>query len=549
MEPTARPLLFGLFKRTSPPVFAASAVLMIGLVLFVLRDPARAQVVFQWTQDTIAVHLGWVYRYTTTAVLVFGIGLLASRYGRIRLGREDEKPAFDFASWFAMMFSAGMGIGLLFWSVSEPLTHFVKPPYAEAGTRAAAADAMRYTFFHWGLHAWGVYAIVGLALAYFGFRRGLPLTLRSALFPLLGRRIFGWPGHVVDVVAVCATMFGVATSLGLGVIQLNAGLRYLTGVPMATWIQIAMIAAITTMATISVVRGLDRGIRQLSRANMAIGLGLLAAVFLLGPTVFLLDFFGQTLADYLQHIVAMSLWADVLRDSEWQQQWTTFYWAWWISWSPFVGMFVARVSRGRTIRQFLVGVLILASGTTMVWLTVFGGSALYMELFGGADIAVDAAADVSRGLFLMLEELPFSGLLAAVASLALVSFFVTSSDSGSFVIDIITAGGDPDPPKAQRVFWSIMEGAIAATLLLGGGLLALQTAAIVSGLPFSLVLLVLCAGLWRALARESSAGALAEPDAGEPLPSKAEEQERRAKAEQGRPANELRPSAAAGDRS
>jgi choline/glycine/proline betaine transport protein len=541
LEPTARPLLFGLFKRTSPPVFAASAVVMIGLVLFVLRDPARAQVVFAWTQDAIAVHLGWVYRYTTTILLVFGLGLLASRYGRIRLGRADEKPAFAFVSWFAMMFSAGMGIGLLFWSVSEPLTHFIDPPFAEPGTRAAAAEAMRYTFFHWGLHAWAVYALVGLALAYFGFRRGLPLTLRSALFPLLGRRIFGWPGHVVDVIAVCATMFGVATSLGLGVIQLNAGLNYLTGVPIATWIQIAMIALITGMATISVVRGLDRGIRQLSRLNIAIALALLAAVFALGPSVFLLDFYGQTLADYLQNIVAMSLWADVLRDSDWQQQWTTFYWAWWISWSPFVGMFVARVSRGRTIRQFLVGVLLVASGTTTAWLTVFGGTALHLQLFQGADIAVAAAADVSRGMFLMLEELPLSWLLATVASLTLVTFFVTSSDSGSFVIDIITAGGDPDPPKAQRVFWSIMEGVIAATLLLGGGLQALQTAAIVSGLPFALVLLILCAGLWRALSRESAAGALDEPDVGEPLPSRAEDRERATKAERGRPVNELAP--------
>ena len=328
MEPTARPLLFGIFKRTSPPVFAASALVMIGLVGFVLRDPERSQVVFAWLQDSISVNLGWVYRYTTTAVLAFAIGLLATRYGRIRLGREDEKPAFAFGSWFAMMFSAGMGIGLLFWSVSEPLTHFVKPPFGAPGTREAAADAMRYSFFHWGLHAWGVYAIVGLALAYFGFRRGLPLTIRSALFPLLGRRVFGWPGHVVDVVAVCATMFGVATSLGLGVIQLNAGLGYLLGVPARTWIQILMIALITTMATISVVRGLDRGIRQLSLLNMVIALGLLAAVFVLGPTVFLLDFFGQTLGDYLQNIVAMSLWADVLRDSDWQRNWTTFYWAW-----------------------------------------------------------------------------------------------------------------------------------------------------------------------------------------------------------------------------
>ena len=542
MEPTARPLLFGLFKRTSPPVFASSAVVMLGLVLFVLRDPARANAVFAWTQEAIAVNFGWVYRFTTTAVLAFGIGLLASPLGRIRLGRDDEKPAFDFANWFAMMFSAGMGIGLLFWSVSEPLTHFVRPPFADPGTREAAAEAMRYTFFHWGLHAWAVYAIVGLALAYFGFRRGLPLTIRSALFPVLGRRIFGWPGHVVDVVAVCATMFGVATSLGLGVIQLNAGLHYLTGfVPTSIWVQIPMIAVITALATISVVRGLDRGIRELSRLNMYIALGLLGAVLVLGPTVFVIDLFGQTLGQYLQNVVGMSLWADVLRGSEWQRQWTTFYWAWWISWSPFVGMFVARISRGRTIRQFLVGVLIIASTTTMFWLTVFGGSAIWFELFGHAHNAAVAAADVSRGLFLLFEELPLSWLLAIVANIALVSFFVTSADSGSYVIDIITAGGDPDPPKEQRVFWSAMAGTIAATLLIGGGLQALQAATIVSGLPFSAVLLLMCYGLWRSILRESAAGALAEPGVGEPLPSKAEDRERAAKAAAGRPANELEP--------
>ena len=545
MEPTARPMLFGLFRRTSPPVFAASALVMIGLILFVLRDPGRAETVFAQTQLFIGVHFGWVYRFTVTAVLAFAVLLLVSRHGRIRLGRPDEKPAFHFTAWFAMMFSAGMGIGLLFWSVSEPLTHLVAPPFAEAGTREAAAEAMRYTFLHWGFHAWSVYAVVGLALAYFGFRRGLPLTIRSALFPLLGRRVFSWPGHVIDVIAVCATMFGVATSLGLGVIQLNAGLAHLTGAPVTVGVQIAMIALITAMATISVVRGLDRGIRMLSQLNLAIAGALLVAVALLGPTVFLFDFFGQSLGQYLQHLIGMSLWADVLHDSDWQRKWTTFYWAWWISWSPFVGMFIARVSRGRTIRQFLLGMVGGASGATLFWLSVFGGTGIWLELFQDAGIAADAAADVSRGLFLMLDQLPLSTLLATVATLSLVTFFVTSSDSGSFVIDIITAGGDPDPPKAQRVFWSVMEGTIAATLLLGGGLEALQTATIVAGLPFAIVLLLLCAGLWKSLQREAEQGALAEPEIGEPLPSKAEERERERKAETDRPANELEPRAGA----
>ncbi|MDZ7747739.1 MAG: BCCT family transporter [Halofilum sp. (in: g-proteobacteria)] len=512
MEPGApRPLLFGVFKRTSPPVFAGSAVLAFGLVAFVLRDPGHAAGVFATLQHQITAWFGWLYRYAITAVLLFSLLLLASRHGNLRLGTPYSEPAFERLSWYAMMFGAGMGIGLLFWSVSEPLAHFARPPSGPGGTAAAAERALRLTFFHWGLHAWAVYAVVGLALAYFGYRRGLPLTIRSTLFPLLGRRILGWPGHVADIVAVVATLFGVATSLGLGAIQLNAGLDYLLGIPVHGAVQLLAVAAITAIGTWALARGLDQGIAAVSRLNIGIAAALMLVVLLLGPTIRLLEILGEATMDYLVSLPGLTLWSNAFGEPDWQQQWTLFYWAWWISWSPFVGMFIAWISRGRTIREFLAGVLLFPTGATLVWMTIFGGTALHLELFADAGIAAAAAEDVSRGLFLMFDRLPLSGLLGATACLALVTFFVTSSTSGAFVIDIMTAGGDPDPPRIQRLFWSVMIGLVAGALLLGGGLTALQTAAILAGLPFTIVLLLLCAGVWRAVSLEAAGGGASGP--------------------------------------
>jgi choline/glycine/proline betaine transport protein len=519
MDPgSPRPLLFGVFKRTSPPVFAGSAVLALGLVAFVLRDPGHAAAVLSMLQHEVTAAFGWLYRYSITAVLLFSLIVLASRHGSLRLGAEGDQPSLERISWYAMMFGAGMGIGLLFWSVSEPLAHFADPPSGSAGDAAAAGRALRLTFFHWGLHAWAVYAVVGLALAYFGYRRGLPLTIRSTLFPLLGRRILGWPGHVADTIAVVATLFGVATSLGLGAIQLNAGLSYLVGVPVSSVVQLLIVLAITAVGTWALAQGLDRGIAAVSRLNIAIAGALLAVVLLLGPTVRLLELLGQATMDYLVHLPALTLWSNAFGQPDWQQKWTLFYWAWWISWSPFVGMFIAWISRGRTIREFLAGVLLVPAGATLIWLTVFGGTALHLELFAGAGMAEETARDVSRGLFLLFDRLPLSALLGATACVALVTFFVTSSTSGAFVIDIMTAGGDPDPPRTQRIFWSILIGVVAAALLLGGGLAALQTAAILSGLPFAVVLLLLCFGVWRAVSLEA-ASAQAKAATGRDRPS------------------------------
>lgn len=505
MEPTTpRPLLFGLFKRTSPPVFTGAALVAFGLIAFVLRDPARAAGLFATLQNDVTAVFGWLYRYSITAVLLFCLILLATRHGRLRLGSEDDQPSIARMSWYAMMFGAGMGIGLLFWSVSEPLTHFAQPPAGAGGTADAANVAMRLTFFHWGLHAWAVYAVVGLGLAYFGYRRGLPLTIRSTLFPLLGRRIFGWPGHAVDIIGVVATLFGVATSLGLGAIQFNAGLNYLLGVPVSPVVQLIVVGVITAIGTWALARGLDEGIAAVSRLNIWIAGSLMGVVLLFGPTIRLLELFGQATMDYLVHLPSLTLWSNAFGKPDWQQQWTLFYWAWWISWSPFVGMFIAWISRGRTIREFLVGVLLVPTGATLAWLSVFGGTALHLELFEGAGIAAATAEDVSTGLFLMFDQLPLSWLLGAAACVALVTFFVTSSTSGAFVIDILTAGGDPDPPRIQRLFWSVMIGLVAGGLLLGGGLVALQTAAIIAGLPFTVVLLLLCISIWRAVELEAA---------------------------------------------
>jgi choline/glycine/proline betaine transport protein len=386
--------------------------------------------------------------------------------------------------------------------VAEPVLHFATPPVGEGGTVEAARNAMQLSFFHWGLHAWAIYAVMGLALAYFSFRRGLPLTVRSALYPLIGDRIYGWMGHVVDIFAVFGTMFGVATSLGLGVMQVNAGLNYLLGIEMGIDVQLALIAGITLLATASVVSGINAGIRRLSELNLALAILLMVFVLVVGPTVFLLQATMQNTGAYLSDIVSKTFTLYAYQPNEWIGGWTLFYWGWWISWSPFVGMFIARVSRGRTIREFVIGVLLVPSGFTFLWFTVFGNTALAMQLDGTAQMVDAVQADVAVALFQFLGHLPLASISMTIATLLVVTFFVTSSDSGSLVIDIITSGGEPEPPVWQRVFWALMEGLVAAVLLLAGGLAALQTGAIASGFPLALILLVVCYGLFTALRHE-----------------------------------------------
>jgi choline/glycine/proline betaine transport protein len=485
------------------PVFVGAAALILGFVgLGIAFHGAMGQAaagVHAW----ISTHLGWFYTGSVAFFPVFCIGLALSRYGSVRLGDPDERPRYDLVTWFAMLFSAGMGIGLLFWSVAEPISHYLAPPFGEGRTADAGHTALRLTFFHWGLHAWAIYVVTALGLAFFTFRHKMPLSLRSVFYPLVGDRVYGTFGHVVDVFAVLGTMFGVATSLGLGVLQVNAGLDYLFAIGQSRTAQILLIAGITAAATVSVVSGLDKGIALLSRINVFAALALLALVLLLGPTAFLLDAFLEATGEYLQNIVQLSLWTQATEDGQWQADWTLFYWGWWISWSPFVGTFIARVSRGRTIREFVVGVLLVPTAAVLLWMTVFGASAIYMEHMGLASLSPYIDGEVSKAFFALLDALPGAQVTAAMATLIVMLFFVTSSDSGSLVIDMLTAGGHTDPPKVQRIFWAVTEGVVAATLLLGGGLQALQAAAITTGLPIAAILLLLCYTLYRGLATES----------------------------------------------
>jgi choline/glycine/proline betaine transport protein len=487
----------------NPPVFFGSALLILAFVVFGAGFSDLATEVFNQVQSTIVKSFGWFYLLAVAIFLIFSISLAVSSFGHIKLGPDHSEPDYGYLSWFAMLFSAGMGIGLLFFGVAEPIMHFSTPPVGEGGTVEAAREAMSITFFHWGLHAWAIYAVVGLALAYFGFRHNLPLTMRSALYPLIGERIHGPIGHVVDIFAVLGTMFGIATSLGLGVMQINAGLSYLFELPESVYLQIALIGGITLLATVSVVAGLDAGIKRLSQLNLLLAVALMLFVLFAGPTLFLLQSLVQNTGMYLNQVVSQTFNLYAYEPNGWIGGWTLFYWGWWIAWSPFVGMFIARVSRGRTIREFVFGVLFVPVGFTFMWMTFFGGTAIHMELGELSGVIAGAVSEnVPIAIFTMFEQLPFSMIASGLATLLVITFFVTSSDSGSLVIDTITSGGQPKPPVWQRIFWALTEGLVAAVLLLAGGLTALQTAAIASALPFVIVMLVVCFGLLKGLRME-----------------------------------------------
>lgn len=494
----------------NPAVFVSSSVLILGVVAFGALFTGTARSVFRTVQTVLVVNAGWFYTLAVATFLFFVLGLLVSPYGRVTLGPDDAEPEYSDLSWLAMLFSAGMGIGLLFYSVAEPVLHFAEPPVGEGGTVEAARHAMRITFFHWGVHAWAVYIVVGLTLAYFAYRHDLPLTLRSAFYPLIGDRIYGVVGDAVDTVAVLGTMFGIATSLGLGVMQVNAGLHGITGLPDTTTIQLLLIAVITTLSIVTVLLGLDTGMRRLSEMNLGLGLALVAFVFAAGPTVFLLDALVQNIGGYLQHLLSMTFRTYAFQGTEWKSNWTLFYWSWWIAWSPFVGMFIARISRGRTIREFIAGVLFVPAGVTFLWFTTFGDTAIRLAMQGpGRDVVEAAQASIPTALFTLLGHYPWTALSSGVATVVVTTFFVTSAVSGSIVMDVLTAGGRLDAPVVQRVFWTFAAGAVAAVLLVAGGLNALQTATITTALPFAGVLLVACYGLWRGLREERPDGAAA----------------------------------------
>jgi choline/glycine/proline betaine transport protein len=491
-------LLF--FPKVHKRVFPISALLIVGFIIFGAFFNEQANALFGGIQTWFADTLGWAMIIEVNIFVIATIYLAFGKFGDIRLGRMTEKPAYDLFSWTAMLFSAGIGIGLIYWGVAEPLYHYFAPPMGDPETEAAAKQAMVISFLHWGFHGWAIYAIVALALAYFHFRKGLPLTIRSALYPLLGDKIYGPWGDAVDILAVFGTMFGIVTSLGLGAMQINSGLGEVFGIGQSVTVQIIIIALITLAATISVVAGLDGGIKRLSNLNVSFSLLFLLFLLIVGPTVFIFDLFVQSYGDYLANFVSWATWTEAYTaDGTWQNGWTIFYWAWWISWSPFVGVFVARISRGRTIREFLLGVMLLPTSIMFFWFSAFGGTALNISL-GGDPALVDATRNsYGDAMFALLQYLPGTEILSGLTIILIVLWFVTSSDSGSFVIDMLTAGGDPNPPKVQRIFWAVTEGAVASVLLVAGGLNALQAAAVVAGFPFAVVCMLILIGLVKAL--------------------------------------------------
>ncbi|UPM44189.1 BCCT family transporter [Halocatena salina] len=497
-----------------PIVFPVSLMVIALFVGATIVLGEQAATVYSNVRRFFEGNFGWFF---LLSVNVFIAGLLFfafSKYGDVRIGGVEAETEFSDFSWMAMLFSAGMGIGLMFFSVSEPIFYYSNVPgfyEAEAGTGAAGIAAMTQTFFHWGVHPWAIYGLVGLSLAFFSFNRGLPLTFRSIFWPLLGERIYRWPGHLIDLVTVFATLFGLATSLGLGVKQINKGLSYILGdvlsvatVPTGTIPQIVLIAVITGIATASVAAGLEGGVKRLSTLNVYLMFALLGFVLVVGPTVYVFGAWVQGLGSYLGNLPTLAFFTGALGDGQSTvNSWTVFYWAWWIAWSPFVGTFIARISKGRTVREFVIGVLIIPSLFSTIWLATFGGSALYNSLqANGAVLAAYEQTGQTVAMFALLEQFPIGAVSGLLAVLLVVTFFVTSSDSGSLVVDHLTSGGKHDVPKIQRIFWATVEGGVAALLLYGGGLNALQTAAIATGFPFAIVLIVMCYTLYLGLDNE-----------------------------------------------
>lgn len=494
--------IFGL--EVNGPVFFTSTILIIIGIALTLYFGKSANQVFNDIQLQATEFGGWFFVLSVNVFLIFVLYLAFSKFGKIRLGGKDAEPEFTTLSWFSMLFSAGMGIGLLFWSIAEPVNHFGSSPTGSVGTDAEMAkEAMNFTFLHWGFHAWGIYALVGLALAFFTYSRGLPLTIRSVFYPFFGDKIYGALGDIIDIFAVLATLFGLATSLGMGVQQVAAGLAHVFGIDGGETTQVLLIAGITLVATISVVLGVDKGVKFLSEWNVRIAVLLLLLVLILGPTIFVFESYLENIGNYFGSLSEIALWNESYTDGTWQNGNTLFYWGWWIAWSPFVGTFIARVSKGRTIKEFILGVLVVPSLITFFWISTFGSAALDTIMHGNETLVNAVGEDVATALFVFLEDFPFSGLLNIIAIVLIIGFFVTSSDSGSLVIDSLTSGGKIEAPVGQRIFWALTEGTVAAVLLIGGGLKALQTASIATGLPFALILLVMCYSLYKGLNDET----------------------------------------------
>ena len=493
---------FGPFPRVNRPVFIASALLIVGFIVFGSLFGELAGEVFSQLQSFITHRFRWLFIILMNVTVVFSLYIALSRYGDIRLGHQTEHPEYSLLSWFGMLFSAGIGIGLLYWGTAEPLYHFMSPPMGQAETVEAAKQAMSISFLHWGIHAWALYCVVALSLAYFHYRRGLPLSIRSVLYPLIGQKIYGKWGHVVDTLAVFGTMFGVVTSLGLGAMQINAGFSNVFGIPNNVPVQLCLIAIITAMATLSVMMGLDKGIKRLSDINIVLTVLLLGFMLFFGPTQFIIDSFIENIGNYVSQLIPLGFWSEAYSNTDWQANCAIFDWACCVIWLRFVGICVARISRGRTIREFIFGVLFIPMLLLFFWFTTFGGSAVHMELMGNYGLIEAVKADYGSAIFKLIEYYPLTKPVTLVIVVMIMLWFVTSSDSASFVIDMLTAGGDTNPPKIQRLFWALSQGVIAAVLLVAGGLSALQAVAIIAGFPFAIVVFVMMYCLWRGLTRD-----------------------------------------------
>ena len=495
--------LFGLDIYLTP-VFVISSIAILIFVVGALVFQEGATKVFGNTRIWLTTNLDWLFMITANLVFLFCLVVAISPLGKVRLGGVDAKPEYSNLTWLSMLFAAGVGIGLLFFGVAEPMYYLQNPPLGiTAGSAEAATVGISATVFHWGFHGWAIYGVVGLALGFFAYNRGLPLTIRSAFYPLLGDRIWGWPGHVIDTFAIFAGLFGLATSLGLGVKQVTSGMNYMFDVPANNITMVILIVVITAIAMISVLTGINVGIKRLSQFNVILAFLLLVAVIILGPTLYIFRSMFDGLVGYVVKIVPLSNWIG-REDTGFFHGWTTFYWAWWIAWAPFVGTFIARISKGRTVRQFVIFVLLLPTLVCLLWFGAFGGTALHQHLVNGYTGVTENVGGLEIALFKMFDQLRFTGLLSSVAMLLTIIFFVTSSDSGSLIIDTIAAGGKMDAPVAQRVFWCSIEGLIAIALLLGGGLKSLQAASLATGFPFAIVLLGMAVCLWMGLRKEAA---------------------------------------------
>lgn len=486
------------------PVFVPAVVIILLLVIGTISNPELAGEAFATTLNYLTKTFGWFYMLAVAFFLVFIVTVAISSWGKTKLGPDHAEPQYSFPAWFAMLFSAGYGIALLFFGVAEPVLHYASPPQGAPETIDAAKQAMQIAFFHWGFHIWAIYGLTGLVLAYFAFRHGLPLSMRSALYPLIGDRIYGPIGHTVDVIAILGTLFGIATTLGLSVAQINAGMNYLwPSIPVSTFVQVVTIAGITLLAILSVVAGLDKGVKRLSIVNMVLALALMLFVFIAGPSIIILETFLQNTGSYLNNIVERTFNLQAYTRSDWIGNWTLFIFGWTIAWAPFVGLFIAKISRGRTIRQFVFGVLLVPTIFTFIWFSIFGDTALNMIMNQGyTALITDVQNDTAIALFKLYERLPLTSIVSFITVILIMTFFVTSSDSGSLVIDSLASGGNSNTPVWQRVFWASLEGLVAAALLIAGGLSALQTMSITSALPFAIIMVLAAIGMWRALSIE-----------------------------------------------